>query len=68
MKSQVIGKDPDALTDCGQEKRGAAENEMIRYHHQHRRHESKQTLGGSERQGSWRAAVHGVSKSQMQLY
>ena len=30
----------------------AAENEMVRYHHQLKGHEFEQTLGDSERQGS----------------
>ena len=29
MKSQLIGKDPDAGEDCGQEKKRAAEDEML---------------------------------------
>ena len=31
---------------------GAAEDEMFRYHHQLNRHNSEQTLGDSEGQGS----------------
>ena len=30
MKSQLIGKDPDAGKDSGQEEKGAAKDEMIR--------------------------------------
>ena len=30
VKSQLIGKDPDAGKDCGQEEKGETENEMVR--------------------------------------
>ena len=33
VKSQLIGKDPDTGKDLGQEKKGAAENEMVGWHH-----------------------------------
>ena len=33
MKSQLIGKDPDAWKDCGWEEKGATEYEMIGWHH-----------------------------------
>ena len=54
MKSQLIGKDPDAGKDWRQEEKGAAEDEMVRQHHQLNRHESEQTLGDSE--GQWSLA------------
>ena len=34
VKSQVIGKDPDAGKNWGQKEKEAAEDEMVRYHHQ----------------------------------
>ena len=34
VKSRLIGKDPDAEKDWGQEEKGATEDEMVRYHHQ----------------------------------
>ena len=49
-KSQLIGKDPDAGKDWGQEEKGAKEHEMAECHHQLNGHESEQTLGGSEAQ------------------
>ena len=52
MKSQLIGKDPDAGEDGRQKEKGAAEDEMVRYHHQLNGHESEQTLGDSEGQRS----------------
>ena len=32
-KSQLIGKDPDAGKDGGQEEKGMTENEMVGWHH-----------------------------------
>ena len=46
---------------------GAAEDEMVGWHHQLNGHEFEQTLGDSEEQGSLACAVHGVMKSQIQL-
>ena len=40
---------------------------MVGWHHQLDGLESEQALGVGDGQGSWRAAVHGVSKSQSQL-
>ena len=52
VKSQLIGKDPDAGKDFRQEEKGMTEDEMIRWHHRLNGHESEQTLGDSEGQGS----------------
>ena len=52
MKSRLIGKDPNAGKDWGQEETGATENEMAGWHHQFNGHESEQTLGESEGQES----------------
>ena len=51
-KSQHIGKDPDAGKDCGQEEKGATEDELVGWHHWLNGHEFEQTQGDSERQGS----------------
>ena len=32
-KSRLTGKDPDAGKDCGQEEKGATEDEMVGWHH-----------------------------------
>ena len=40
---------------------------MVGWHHQLNGHESEQTLGDGEGQGSLAAAVHGVAKSQTQF-
>ena len=51
MKSQLIGKDPDAGKDGGQEEKGAPEGEIVGWHHQLNGHEFEQTLRESEGQG-----------------
>ena len=51
-KSRLIGKDPDAGKDWGQEEKGVTEDEMVRKRHWLSRHESEQTLGDGEGQGS----------------
>ena len=52
VKSWLIGKDPGADKDWGQEEKGATEDEMVEWHHQLQGPESEQTLGDSEGQGS----------------
>ena len=52
MKSQLIGKDPDAGRDWGQKEKGAIEDEMVGWHHRFNGHKFEQTGGDSERQGS----------------
>ena len=51
-KSWLIGKDPDAGKNWGQDKKGATENEMIGWHHWLNEHEFEQTQGDNEGQGS----------------
>ena len=50
-KSWLIGKDPDAGRDWGQEEKGTTENEMARWHHRLDGRESEWTLGVSDGQG-----------------
>ena len=52
VKSQLIGKDPDAVKDWGQEEKEVTEDEMTGWHHWLNGHEFEQILGGSEGQGS----------------
>ena len=52
VKSQLIGEDPDAGKDRGQEGKRATENVMVGWHHQLNGHESEQTPRDSEGQGS----------------
>ena len=51
-RAQLIGKDPDAGKDRGQEEKRATEDEMVGWHHRLNGHEFEQTLGDSEGQGS----------------
>ena len=51
-KSQLIGKDPDAGKDWGQEEKGTTEDKMVGWHNWLNRHEFEQTLGDSKGQGS----------------
>ena len=64
-RANLIGKDPDAEKDWGQEEKGATEDEMVGWHHWLNGHEFEQTLGDSEGQRS--LVVHGVAESQTQL-
>ena len=50
--SQLIGKDPDTGQDWGQEEKEVTDDEMVEWHHQFNGHESEQTWGDSEGQGS----------------
>jgi len=50
-KSWLIGKDPDAGRDWGQEKRGMTEDEMAGWHHQLDGHEFGWTPGVGDGQG-----------------
>ena len=52
MKRWLIGKDPDAGKDWGQEENGVTEDEMVGWNHRLNRHEFEQTLGDNEGQGS----------------
>ena len=51
VKSQLIGRDPDAGKDCWQKER-RQKDEMMRWHHQLNRHEVEETPQNTERQGS----------------
>ena len=52
LKNLLIGKEPDAGKDWGQEEKGATEDEMVGWHHRLNGHEFEQTLGDSEGQES----------------
>ena len=52
VKSQHIGKDPDAGKDWGQEKKGMTEDEMFGWHHRFDGHEFEQAAGDREGHGS----------------
>ena len=50
-KCWLTGKDSDAGRDCGQEMKGAAEDEMAGWHHPLDGHEFEWTLGAGDGQG-----------------
>ena len=52
VKGWLIRKNPNAGKDRREKKKGAAEDEMVRWHHWLNGHEFEQTLGDSEGQGS----------------
>ena len=64
VKSQLIGKDPDAGKDWGQEEEGITEHEMVGWHHRLSKHGFEQTPGDSEGQGSL-AGCRGQRESEM---
>ena len=51
-KSQLIGNNPDAGKDWGQEEKRTTEDEMVGWHHRLNGHEFEQTLEDGEGQGS----------------
>ena len=52
VKSQFLGKDPDAKKDWRQKEKRVTEDEMVRQYHWLNGHEFEQTLGDSEGQVS----------------
>ena len=62
VQSWLIGKDPNAGKDWGQEEKGATENEMDGWHHQTDMSLSKLWEIVKDR-ADWHAAVHGVAES-----
>ena len=52
VKNWLTGKDPDTGKDWGQEEKGATEDKTVGWHHRSKGHESEQTPGDSEGQGS----------------
>ena len=52
VKSWLIGKDPDARKDWGQEEKGTSEDEMVWWHHRPNGHGFEWTLGVGDGQGS----------------
>ena len=51
VKSWLVGKDPDAGRDWGQEEKGTTEDEMAGWHHRLNGHEFEKTPGVCDGQG-----------------
>ena len=67
VNSGLIGKDPDAGKDWGQEEKGVTEDEMAGWHHQLNGHEFELLQQIVKDKEVWHAAVHGVEKSWTRL-
>ena len=52
VKNWLVGKDPDAGKNLGQEEKGVTEDEKVGWHHRLNQHEFEQTPEDSEGQGS----------------
>ena len=66
-ESWLIGEDPDAGKDWGQEEKGTTEDEMVGWHHWLNGHEFGQAQGNSEGQGRLGAAVYAVARNRTWL-
>ena len=67
VKSWLIGEDSDAGRDWGQEEKGTTEDEMAGWHHQLNAHSLSELQGLVMDREAWRAAIHGIIKSQTRL-
>ena len=66
-KSQLIRKDPDAGKDWGQEEKGMTDDEMVGWHHWLKDMSLSKLQEMVVDREVWRAAFHGVTKSQTRL-
>ena len=66
-KSWLIGKDPDAGRDWGQQEKGMTEDEMAGWHHRLDGHEFEKLPELVMHREGWRVAIHGVAKSRTRL-
>ena len=67
VKNLLIGKDPDAGKDWRQEEKGTSEDEMVEWNHNSLDMSLSKLWKMVKDREAWRAAVHGLTKSQIQL-
>ena len=67
VRRWLIGKDPDAGKDWGQEEMGMTEDEMVGWYHQVDGYEFEQASGDSEGQRSLACCTPWVTNSQLWL-
>ena len=67
VKSQHIGKDPDAGKDRRQEKGMSEGDEMVGWRHGLHGPEFERVPGDGEDRGACHASVHGIAKCRIQL-
>ena len=65
VKSWLIGKDPDAGKDWGQEEKGTTEGEVVGWHHGLMVMNLTKLQKMVKDREAWCAAVHGVAKGQI---
>ena len=67
MKSQLVGKDPNAEKDWRHEEKAMTEDEMVGWHQRLNGHEFSKLWEMVKDREAWHGTIHGVAKSQIRL-